>query len=56
MEFLGSILWYLSWPIVIGIAVNFVHLNIAHYKRMERLEELEEWYSLEMVKKNDKTE
>ncbi len=53
MEFLGSILWYLSWPIVIGIAVNFVHLNIAHYKRMERLEELEARYAEEVKLENN---
>ncbi|MDQ7067070.1 MAG: hypothetical protein Q9M40_03165 [Sulfurimonas sp.] len=52
MEFLGSIIWYLSWPIVIGIAVNFVHLNIKHYKRMERLEELEARYAADMKSQN----
>jgi len=45
MEDLGSIIWYASWPIVIYISVKFVQLNLSHYKAMERLEELEEYYA-----------
>jgi len=42
MEFLGEIIWFTSWPVVIYIALKFVQLNIEHYKQMERFEELEE--------------
>jgi len=45
MEYLGEILWYTSWPVVIYVSLKFVQLNLSHYKSMERLEELEEYYA-----------
>jgi len=41
MENLSEILWYVSWPVVIYIGLKFTQLNLAHFKKMERLEELE---------------
>jgi hypothetical protein len=41
MEYLSEIIWYVSWPILIIVSVKFVQLNLRHYKKMERLEELE---------------
>ncbi len=41
MEYLAESIWYLSWPIIIYISYKFVSLNLHHYKKMERLEELE---------------
>lgn len=41
MEILSEIIWYASWPVLIYISVKFVQLNLQHYKKMERLEELE---------------
>jgi len=45
MEYLTEIIWYLSWPIIIFISVKFVQLNVHHYQKMERLEELEALYA-----------
>ena len=47
MEYLSEILWYSSWPIVIFLSVKFVQLNLKHYEKMERLEELEALYAKE---------
>ena len=41
MEYLGEIIWYLSLPITIYLAVKFTQLNIKHFNKIERLEELE---------------
>jgi hypothetical protein len=41
MQYLNEILWYISWPLIIIISVKFVQLNLTHYTKMERLEELE---------------
>jgi hypothetical protein len=41
MEYLNEMIWYISWPIIIILSVKFVQLNLKHYKKMERLEELE---------------
>ncbi len=41
MEILSEIIWYASWPVLLYISVKFVQLNLQHYKKMERLEELE---------------
>ena len=38
---LSGIIWYASWPILIYLSLKFVTLNLKHYKKMERLEELE---------------
>ena len=45
MENLSEILWYVSWPIVIYTGLKFVQLNLQHYTKMERLEELETLHS-----------
>lgn len=42
MEMLSETIWYISWPIIIYISIKFVQLNLKHYTKMERLEELEE--------------
>jgi len=41
MEYLGEIIWYLSLPITIYLAVKFTQHNIKHFNKLERLEELE---------------
>ncbi|WP_457745759.1 hypothetical protein [Sulfurimonas sp.] len=41
MEMFTEIIWYCSWPVVIVLSVKFVQLNLKHYEKMERLEELE---------------
>ena len=41
MEYLTETIWYASWPIIIYLSVKFVQLNLKHYAKMERLEELE---------------
>ena len=41
MENLAEIIWYISWPVIIFLSLKFVQLNLQHYKKMERLEELE---------------
>jgi hypothetical protein len=41
MEYLTEIIWYASWPILIVVGLKFVELNLHHFKKLERLEELE---------------
>ena len=41
MEYLSEIIWYITWPILIYVGLKFVQLNLEHFKKMERLEELE---------------
>ncbi|NPA65467.1 MAG: hypothetical protein GXO11_01150 [Epsilonproteobacteria bacterium] len=41
METISEILWYVSWPILVYVSWKFVWLNIKHFAKMERLEELE---------------
>jgi len=41
MEYLNEMIWYISWPVIIILGVKFVQLNLKHYTKMERLEELE---------------
>jgi len=41
METLQEIIWYSSWPVIIYLGLKFVELNLSHFKKMERLEELE---------------
>ena len=36
-----ALIWYGVWPFVIYIAYKFVDLNLSHFSKMERLEELE---------------
>lgn len=45
MEILSGTLWYASWPLIIYVSVKFIELNVRHYKQMEPLEELEEYYA-----------
>jgi hypothetical protein len=42
MEYIGSLLWLALWPLVIFLGYKFTALNLHHYQKMERLEELEE--------------
>lgn len=42
MEYLAESIWYLAWPVLLYVSYKFVALNLHHYKKMERLEELEE--------------
>jgi hypothetical protein len=41
MEYITSLLWLGLWPIIIFLGYKFTILNLRHYKKMERLEELE---------------
>lgn len=45
MEYLTESFWYLSWPVLIYLSYKFVTLNLHHYKKMERLEALEEMHA-----------
>ena len=36
-----AIIWYSAWPVVIYLSLKFVMLNLKHFSKMERLEELE---------------
>lgn len=42
MEYIESLLWLSLWPIIIFFGYKFSVLNLRHYQKMERLEELEE--------------
>jgi hypothetical protein len=44
METLSELFWYASWPIFLYVSLKFVELNLKHFKKMERLEELEALY------------
>jgi len=46
MEYLGEIIWYISLPITVWIALKFVQHNLKHFNKLERLENYE---------KNDKS-
>ena len=50
MEHLNETIWYLSWPIIILVSLKFVQLNLRHYKKMERLEELEALHAQSLKK------
>ena len=41
MNYTEAILWYISWPIIVWLSYKIVALNLKHYKKMERLQELE---------------
>lgn len=45
MEMLTEIFWYLAWPVILYASLKFVQLNLKHYEKMERPEELEELYA-----------
>lgn len=47
MEYIESLLWLSLWPIVIFLGYKFAMLNLRHYVKMERLEELEERFALQ---------
>ena len=52
MEYLTESIWYLSWPLLIYISYKFVSLNLHHYKKTERLEELEKIHANVEAAKN----
>ncbi|WP_345976418.1 hypothetical protein [Sulfurimonas sp. HSL3-7] len=41
MEHLSGMIWYATWPVIIYMSYKFVELNLRHFAKMERLEELE---------------
>lgn len=41
MEHLSGMIWYATWPVIIYLSFKFVELNLRHFAKMERLEELE---------------
>lgn len=41
MEYIESLLWLTLWPLIIFLGYKFTALNLRHYQKMERLEELE---------------
>jgi len=45
MEMLVESIWYLAWPVILYVSLKFVQLNLKHYEKMERLEELEALYA-----------
>lgn len=44
MEHLAGILWYATWPVIIYLSWKFVQLNLRHFAKMQRLEELESMF------------
>lgn len=50
MEYIGSLLWLGVWPLIIFLGYKFATLNLRHYQKMERLEELEAYVSEEAKK------
>ncbi len=42
MEYIESLVWLGLWPLIIFLGYKFALLNLRHYQKMERLEELEE--------------
>ena len=40
-SYTASLIWFVLWPLVIFFSYKFVALNIKHFSKMERLEELE---------------
>jgi len=38
MEYLGEIIWYLSLPVTIYLAVKFTQHNIKQFNKLEELE------------------
>lgn len=41
MQYLEGMIWYAMWPLLIYVAYRFVLLNLKHFHKMERHEELE---------------
>ena len=41
MEYIEAFLWLGLWPLIIFLGYKFTTLNLRHYQKMERLEELE---------------
>lgn len=48
MQYTEAILWYAMWPVLIFVAYKFVMVNLRHFSKMERLEELEARYNSEL--------
>lgn len=40
-SYIAEIIWFALWPLVIYMSYKFVSLNIKHFQKLERLEELE---------------
>jgi len=51
MEMLAEIIWYSTWPVILYVSLKFVQLNLKHYEKMERLEELEALHAAEKLGK-----
>ncbi len=45
MEYIEAFLWLGLWPLIIFLGYKFTTLNLRHYQKMERLEELEAQFS-----------
>ena len=41
-HYVASIIWFILWPVMIFLSYKFVSLNIKHFQKLERLEELEQ--------------
>ncbi len=41
MQYIEAFLWLGLWPLVVFLGYKFTTLNLRHYQKMERLEELE---------------
>ena len=44
MEYLSEIIWYISLPITVWVALKFVQHNLKHFNKLERLESYEKRY------------
>lgn len=53
MEYTESIVMLLLWPVFILLTFLFVRLNLKHFHKLERLEELEEKLSETSSVKNN---
>jgi len=46
MEHIDSIAFLILWPLFIFVSFKFIKINLKHFKKLERLEELEKLISI----------
>ncbi len=56
MEYLSEMIWYISLPITVWVALKFVMHNIKYFEKLERLEAYEKRYgTIEVTPTNKET-
>ena len=38
MEYISSLLWLLTWPLIIFLGYKFTAFNLKHFQRLEKFE------------------